>query len=76
MTLPREGADSGERLLTVEAASELLSLGKSTLWAHVASGGVRSIHLGRGIRIHSTELARVMAEGLPERPRPGRRPRA
>ena len=76
MTLPREGADSGERLLTVEKAAELLALGKSTLWAHVASGGIRSIRLGRGLRIPSSELARVMAEGLPERPRPGRRPRA
>ncbi|MDP9369517.1 MAG: helix-turn-helix domain-containing protein [Chloroflexota bacterium] len=57
----------GERLLLrdVEAA-ERLSLSRATVWKLMASGELRSVHVGRARRIVAADLDRWLAQRLAE----------
>lgn len=50
------------RLLRVEDVQEILGIGRNSAYALVKSGRLRSIRVGRSIRITRGELARFMGE--------------
>lgn len=43
-------------LLTVEQAAERLALGRTTVYGLVQRGELRSVHVGRSVRIPSSEI--------------------
>ena len=52
-------------LHTVEAAAAQLSLSRSNLYELIRAGKVHAVKLGaRGIRVSTSELARIAMEGL------------
>jgi excisionase family DNA binding protein len=64
---PEPVADPG-RLFSLTEVAERLSVSKRTLWRMIARRELRTVKLGRGqglVRVHSAELARIMAEGIP-----------
>ena len=48
------------RLLRVEEAARLLSIGRTTAYTLIASGQLRAIHLGRSTRISEHEVERFI----------------
>lgn len=53
--------DPGRLLLKVEEAADRLGIGRSTVYELVASGELRSVKVGRAIRIPVIELQRWIA---------------
>ncbi len=51
-----------KRLYRVEEAAELLSLGRSKTWEMVSQGELKTIRIGRSVRITDAELDRFIAE--------------
>jgi len=54
-----EPAPAGRLLLRVAEAAELLSISRSSLYQLMASGEVRTVRLGRTVRIPRGELERL-----------------
>lgn len=52
-------ATADQVLLTVEQAAKRLALGRTTLYALIRQGDLRSVHVGRSVRIRAADLARV-----------------
>ena len=75
---PREPVSSDPLLLTPEEAAEVLRVGRTTIYALMKAGDLRSVHIGRSCRISRAELERYVRrlESPPSvHPRPGRRGR-
>ena len=51
-----------KRLYRVEEAAALLSLGRSKTWEMVSVGELKTIRIGRSVRIPADELDRFVAE--------------
>ena len=54
--------------ITYEQAQRLTSLGRTTLWRLVKSGAVKSVSIGRAVRINRESLKEYMereAQGVP-----------
>lgn len=47
-------------LLTIEDAAERLAISRSHLYTYIASGAIRTIHMGRCSRIRLDELQRFL----------------
>lgn len=56
-------ATADQVLLTVEQAAKRLALGRTTLYALIRQGDLRSVHVGRSVRIRAADLA-AFAEDL------------
>ncbi len=52
-------------LLTVEEAAELLGLGRTTTYALIKSGALKSVLIGRARRIRVTDLDAYAAQLTP-----------
>ena len=50
------------RLLSIEAAAELLSISKWTVRSYVRAGKLRPVRIGRRVLLAETELERLIAE--------------
>ena len=59
-------------LLTPEEAAKVLRLGRTTVYALMKSGDLRSVHIGRSCRIPQAELERYVhgLQALPSPPHP------
>jgi excisionase family DNA binding protein len=59
-------------LLTPEEAAEVLRIGRTTVYALMKSGDLRSVHIGRSCRIPQAELERYVRrlQAAPSRPQP------
>ena len=66
-------APSEQLAVSFNTAARLLDCGKSTIYAHVQSGHLRTINLGSDRRIPMPEIVRAARDGLP--PIPRRKPR-
>jgi excisionase family DNA binding protein len=53
------------QLLTVPQAAEILGISKSLLYQLVSRGDVKSIRIGRLIRIKTEDLLQFLEEGSP-----------
>jgi excisionase family DNA binding protein len=55
-------------VLTVPEFAEALNVSHRTVYRWVKSGHVRTLELSgaRSVRIHRSELARILASGLPD----------
>jgi excisionase family DNA binding protein len=62
-SLPPEPLDL--QLLTVPQAAEILGISKSLLYQLVSRGDVKSIRIGRLIRIKMEDLLQFLEEGSP-----------
>lgn len=54
-------------LLRVEEAQIVLGLGRSSIYALLARGELKAIHVGRAVRIPRPELERFVSERIAER---------
>jgi excisionase family DNA binding protein len=55
------------RLIPVAKAAGILGQSESTVWAHIKSGRIKAVRLGRrATRIPDTELHRIAAHGFSE----------
>ena len=59
-------------LLTPEDAADVLRVGRTTVYALMKSGDLRSVHIGRSCRIPQAELERYVRrlQAAPSRPQP------
>ena len=63
----QEGAENVRPLLAkVPQALRELQISRSSFYAAAAEGKVKTIRLGKSIRIPWTEIERIAREGLPE----------
>jgi excisionase family DNA binding protein len=62
-----EPAPAGRLLLRVAEAAEVLAISRSSLYQLMSSGEVRTVRLGRTVRIPRRELERLASAGLPSR---------
>lgn len=46
-------------------AARLLDIGRSSVYAHMAAGNLRFVHVGADRRIPIEEIRRIAREGLP-----------
>lgn len=51
-------------LLTIPEAAERLAVSRDTIYRLIASGDLRSVHLGRAHRIPADEVDRLIADRL------------
>jgi excisionase family DNA binding protein len=58
--------DSG-RLLRIEAVAERLSVSRSMAWKLVDSGALRSVRIGRAVRVRPADLEAYLADPARER---------
>jgi excisionase family DNA binding protein len=55
------------RLVAIPEAAGILGQSESTVWAHIKSGRIKAVRLGRrATRIPDTELHRIAAHGFSE----------
>ena len=59
-------SDSG-RLLRIEAVAERLSVSRSMAWKLVDSGALRSVRIGRAVRVLPQDLDDYLADPARER---------
>ncbi|WP_448608243.1 helix-turn-helix domain-containing protein [Geodermatophilus sp. URMC 60] len=70
---PREPVSSDPLLLTPEEAAEALRVGRTTIYALMKAGDLRSVHIGRSCRISRAELERYVQHlQAPPPPQPAR----
>lgn len=50
-------------LITAEQARQRLSLGRNTIYALLRRGALRSVRIGRSIRISEAEIERFIVSG-------------
>jgi excisionase family DNA binding protein len=60
MPVSRTPSGGGRLLLTVEAAAELLSLGRTTVYELVSTGELESVKIGRSRRVPYDALRRYV----------------
>ena len=58
---PARGEPAGRLLLRVAEAAEVLAISRSSLYQLMSSGEVRTVRLGRAVRIPRGELERLAA---------------
>src|SRR3978361_1538233 len=56
-----EAGTSNRLLLTTEEASGVLRVGRTTVYALIKEGQLRSVHIGRSCRISRAELERYVS---------------
>ncbi len=68
----RDVMAAGRLLLTPEEAAEVLRVGRTTVYALMKGGDLRSVHIGRSCRIPQAELERYVRRlhAPPSRPHP------
>ena len=68
----RDVMAAGRLLLTPEEAADVLRVGRTTVYALMKSGDLRSVHIGRSCRIPQAELERYVRrlQAAPSRPQP------
>jgi excisionase family DNA binding protein len=55
------------RLIPIAEAADILGQSESTLWAHIKTGRIKAVRLGRrATRIPDTELHRIATHGFAE----------
>ncbi len=59
-------ADSG-RLLRIEQIAERLSVSRSMAWKLIDSGVLRSVRIGRAVRVRPADLEAYLADPARER---------
>ncbi len=62
--VPEERFES--RLLTPQQFADRLSISRWTVYAWIAEGRVKSVKLGRLVRIPESEVERIVQEGIQE----------
>ena len=68
--MEQDGSNALQPLaVTVTRAAQLLSLGRSTFYAYVKAGHVRTIPAGNDQRVPMSEIERLAREGLPPLPK-------
>ena len=60
MTTDRDIWTDEQLLLTAEEAAKALSVGRTTLYALIKEGKLRSVHIGRSCRLTRAELVRYV----------------
>jgi excisionase family DNA binding protein len=75
---PPDPVSRDRQLLTPEEAAEVLSVGRTTIYALMKAGDLHGIHIGRSCRLSRAELERYVRhmqapEPAPLRPRERRR---
>ena len=63
-----EPEPAGRLLLRVAEAAEVLAISRSSLYQLIATGEVRTVRLGRAVRIPSSELRRLASGTDRDRP--------
>ncbi len=58
--------DSMERLLSPQQFADLLSISRWTVYAWLQEGKIRSVKIGRLVRIPESEVSRIVQEGIQE----------
>ena len=53
-------------LLKVEVAAERLSIGRSKAWELITTGQLRTVRIGRAVRVPAAEVARFVRERVNE----------
>src|SRR3978361_285513 len=73
----RAGGPNESLLLTPEEAARLLRIGRTTVYALIKAGDLRTVHIGRSCRLARAELERYANRLQPPEPtvRGRRRPR-
>ena len=68
----REVMAADRLLLTAEEAANVLRIGRTTVYALMKSGDLRSVHIGRSCRSPQAELKRYVRrlQAAPSRPQP------
>jgi excisionase family DNA binding protein len=67
-TIPAGAVDaSAARLLRVEDVAERLSVSRSMAWKLVAAGELRSVRIGRSVRVRPADLEAYLADPARER---------
>ena len=56
--------DSMERLLSPQQFADLLSISRWTVYAWLQEGKIRSVKIGRLVRIPESEVSRIVQEGI------------
>jgi excisionase family DNA binding protein len=51
-------------LFTIAEAAEILGTSRWTLIAHQRRGDLKTVSIGRAVRIHASEITRIANEGL------------
>ena len=54
-----------DEILTIQEATEYLRLSQSTIYRWCKRGALKAFEVGRGWRIHWSEIERIMEQGLP-----------
>lgn len=74
MSVKRKGSDSRDtvdgasaRLLRIEDVAERMSVSRSFAWKLVSAGDIRSIRIGRAVRVRSADLDAYLADPARER---------
>ncbi len=57
---------SQERLLSPQQFADRLSISRWTVYAWIAEGRIKSVKLGRLVRIPDSEVSRLVQEGVQE----------
>lgn len=66
MTLPNDPSQAGTAVLyRPQVAAARLSMGTTKLREHINAGTIGHVRIGRLLRVPSTEVDRVISEGLP-----------
>ena len=65
---PVDAMDEGQgRLLRIEAVAERLSVSRSMAWKLIDSGALRSVRIGRAVRVRPADLEAYLADPARER---------
>ena len=65
---PVDAMDEGQgRLLRIEAVAERLSVSRSMAWKLIDSGALRSVRIGRAVRVLPADLEDYLADPARER---------
>lgn len=65
---PVDAVDEAQgRLLRIEAVAERLSVSRSMAWKLIDSGDLRSVRIGRAVRVRPADLEAYLADPARER---------
>ena len=65
---PVDAVDGGsDPLLRIEQIAELLSVSRSMAWKLIDSGALRSVRIGRAVRVRPADLEAYLADPARER---------
>jgi excisionase family DNA binding protein len=63
---PVDGESAGGRLLRLDEVAERLTISRSMAWKIIAHGQLRSIRIGRALRVRPVDLERYLDEAARE----------